>query len=270
MKTTFKLTPAQSHSSEKFSLMHRTLPTPGRIMLLSLATAALLLQLRSAGAQNAYFQHNLVSDIAGYADRTDTNLVNPWGIALSGTSPFWISDNHAGLSTIYNGSGAPQSLVVIIPPPSGGTPPGAPTGIVFNNTTNFAVAPGSAARFIFATEDGTIASWASGNSAVVKADNSASGAVYKGLALGSSGGSNYLYAANFFAGTIDAFDANYSAATLTGSFSDPSIPAGFAPFDVQNIGGKLFVTYAKQDAAKHDDVPGAGNGFINIFDTSGN
>ena len=270
MKTTFKLTPAQSHSSKRFNLMHRTLPPPGRIMLLCLASAALLLQLQSAGAQNAYFQHNLVSDIAGYADRTDTNLVNPWGIAISATSPFWISDNHAGLSTLYNGSGVPLSLVVAIPPPSGGAPPGAPTGIVFNNTTNFAVAPGAGARFIFATEDGTIASWASGNSAVVKADNSASGAVYKGLALGSSGGNNYLYAANFFAGTIDVFFTNYSAGVLAGSFSDPSIPAGFAPFNVQNVGGQLFVTYAKQDNAKHDDVPGPGNGFVNIFDTSGN
>src|SRR5439155_8769797 len=140
IEPTLSSAPAQSHSSEKFSLMHRTLPTPGRIMVLSLATSALLLQLRSAGAQNAYFQHNLVSDIAGYADRTDTNLVNPWGIALSGTSPFWLSDNHAEFSTNYNGSGAPQSLVVIIPPPSGGTPPCAPTGIVCNNTLNFTVA----------------------------------------------------------------------------------------------------------------------------------
>src|SRR5437016_6983895 len=103
--------------------------------------------------QNAYVQHNLVSDLPGTADVTDTNLVNPWGIAFSATSPFWISDNHSGLSTLYNGSGTVQSLVVTIPPPTGAAPPAAPTGIVFNNTTNFIVVSNAPARFIFATED---------------------------------------------------------------------------------------------------------------------
>ncbi len=265
-------TSLQNNSSERSASVSRKHSTSTRASVLVVALAALLLRSQPAAAQNAYFQHNLVSDIAGMADNTDTNLVNPWGIASSTASPFWVSDNHAGLSTLYNGSGTPQSLVVTVPPPSGGTPPAAPTGVVFNNTTDFAVASNAVARFIFATEDGTIAAWNVnfGASAVVKADKSSSGAVYKGLAIGTSAGSNYLYAANFFAGTIDVFDATYSAATLAGSFSDPGIPAGFAPFNVQNISGKLFVTYAKQDAAKHDDVPGAGNGFVNVFDTSGN
>jgi uncharacterized protein (TIGR03118 family) len=218
-----------------------------------------------------YVQHNLVSDIPGMADNTDTNLVNPWGIATSATSPFWISDNHSGLSTLYNSSGTPLSLVVTIPPPSGGTPPAAPTGIVFNGNTNaFFVAPNTAAHFIFATEDGTISGWASLSNAVLKADNSAGGTVYKGLALASSGGSPYLYASDFHHGKIDVFDTNFTAATLAGSFSDPGIPAGFAPFNVQEINGQLFVTYAKQDADAHDDVSGPGNGFVNVFDTSGN
>jgi uncharacterized protein (TIGR03118 family) len=241
----------------------------GRI---TLGTAVVLLPFgwNKALAQNSYLQRNLVSDIAGMAEKTDTNLVNPWGIAASASSPFWVGDNHAGVSTLYDGNGVASSLVVTIPPPSGGTPPAAPTGVVFNNSTNFQVSPGAVSRFIFATEDGTIVGWNSGSSGVVKVDNSASGAIYKGLGTGSTGGSNYLYAANFFAGTIDVFDQNFGTATLPGTFLDPALPAGFAPFNVQNIGGQLYVTYAKQDADKHDDVPGAGNGFVNIFDTSGN
>jgi uncharacterized protein (TIGR03118 family) len=236
---------------------------------LGLAITSLALYWNNASAQNSYFQRNLVSDIAGMAEKTDTNLVNPWGIATSASSPFWVSDNHAGVSTLYNGDGIASSLVVTIPPPSGGTPPAAPTGVVFNSSTNFQVSPGAAARFIFATEDGTIVGWNSGSTGILKVDNSASGAIYKGLGIGTSNGSNYLYAANFFAGTVDVFDQNYGSATLPGSFLDPTIPAGFAPFNVQNIAGQLYVTYAKQDADKHDDVPGAGNGYVNIFNTNG-
>jgi len=236
---------------------------------LGLGIASSFLHWNDAAAQNSYFQRNLVSDIAGMAEKTDTNLVNPWGIATSASSPFWVSDNHAGVSTLYDGNGIASSLVVTIPPPSGGTPPAAPTGVVFNSSTNFQISPGLASHFIFATEDGTIVGWNSGSAGVVKVDNSPSSAIYKGLGIGTSGGSNYLYAANFFAGTIDVFDQNYAPATLPGSFLDPTIPTGFAPFNVQNIGGQLYVTYAKQDADKHDDVPGGGNGYVNIFDTSG-
>ena len=216
-----------------------------------------------------YVGRKLISDIPGQAEQTDPNLINPWGIAFSPTSPFWIADNHAGVSTLCNSSGLPLSLVVTIPSPAGGASPGAPTGVIYNNTPDFLVSPGLPARFIFATEDGTIASWNSGATAVLKADNSVSGAIYKGLALGSSGGSNYLYAANFHAGRVDVFDANYNLVTLAGSFSDPTLPAGFAPFNIQNVGEQLFVTYALQDAAGHDDVSGPGNGFVNVFDTSG-
>ncbi len=228
-----------------------------------------LLPVPVATAQNAYLQHNLVSDLPGLADNTDTNLLNPWGIAFSATGAFWISDNHAGVSTLYNSSGTPLSLIVNIPPPTGGTPPAAPTGIVFNGTTGFPVAPGAPAHFIFATEDGTIIGWNTGTNAVLKADNSASGTVYKGLAMGTNATGTYLYATDFHNGKVDVFDTNYAAATLTGTFSDPSIPAGFAPFGIQNVDGQLFVTYAKQDAAGHDDVPGPGNGYVNVFSTSG-
>jgi uncharacterized protein (TIGR03118 family) len=234
-----------------------------------LATVVAVCSIESANAQSAYAQHNLVSDVAGLANSTDTNLVNPWGIAFSPTGPFWISDNHSGLSTVYDSAGTPQTLIVSIPTAAGGTPPGAPTGIVFNNTTNFIVETNKAA-FIFAGEDGTISAWSSGTNAVLKADNSTSETIYKGLALASSGGSNYLYATDFHNGKIDVFDANFRQVTLAGSFLDPGIPVGYAPFGIESFGTNLFVTYAKQDANKEDDVSGLGNGFVDVFDTSGN
>ena len=234
------------------------------------ASTAVLLWFHMARAQNAYVVHNLASDLPGTADFTDSNLVNPWGIAFSGASPFWVSDNRTGLSTLYNSSGTPLTLVVSIPPQTGGSAPTKPTGIVFNSSTNFVVASNAVARFIFVTEGGTIAGWNSGSSAVVKVDNSAVGAVYKGLAIGGSGGSNYLYAANFHTGAIEVYDGNYKPTVLAGSFTDPTVPAGFAPFNIQNLGGQLYVAYAKQDTLKTNDVPGAGNGYVSIFSTSGN
>jgi uncharacterized protein (TIGR03118 family) len=221
-------------------------------------------------AQSAYTQHNLVSDVPGLADNLDTNLLNPWGIAFSATGPFWISDNHSGLSTVYNSAGVPQPLVVTIPPPAGGTPPAAPTGIVFNTTTNFIVVSNTAAKFIFATEDGTISAWATGTDAVLKADNSASSTIYKGLALGNANGSNYLYAADFHNGKVDVFDGAFNPVVWPGAFTDTNLPAGFAPFGIKAVGTNVFVTYAMQDAAAEDDVPGPGNGYVDIYDTSGN
>ena len=218
-----------------------------------------------ADAVTLYEQHNLVSDISGVADYLDSNLVNPWGITSSSTSPFWISDNNTGVSTIYNGSGQPNALIVTIPPPSGGTSPSSPTGVVFNGSSDF-----SAAHFIFATEDGTIAGWTSGTVAALKVDNSGLGAVYTGLAIGSNISGNFLYAANFSTGTIDVYDTNYNQAFLAGSFTDPNLPVGYAPFNIKNIGGKLYVTYALQDASKQDAVAGAGNGIVDVYDTNGN
>ena len=216
-----------------------------------------------------YQQTNLVSDLPGLAEHTDPNLVNPWGIAASATSPFWVADNGTGLSTLYNSSGTPQELVVTVPPFAGGTE-ASPTGIVFNGSPSFEVTPGTPARFIFATEEGTIAAWASGTTALLKVDNNAAGAIYKGLAIGNNGSGDFLYAANFHAGTIDVFDANFAAVTLAGNFTDPTLPAGYAPFNIQNIGDVLYVTYALQDANAEDDVPGAGHGFIDKFDLDGN
>src|SRR5713101_6338120 len=166
----------------------------------------LLATLQPARADNAYAQTNLVSDIPGVALNTDAALVNPWGISFAPTSPFWISDNKTGLSTLYTGSGTKLGLVVTIPPP-GGSPAGtlaAPTGTVFNGGTSF-----KGDKFIFATEDGTIAGWQGGTSATLQVDNSGASAVYKGIALGQNASGDFIYATNFNAGTVDVFDTNY-------------------------------------------------------------
>ncbi len=195
----------------------------------------------------------------------DPNLVNPWGVSFSSSSPFWVSDNGTGVATLYNvnpttNATVKQGLTVSIPGA------GNPTGQVFNS--NSAAFNGNA--FLFVSEDGTISGWrgALGTSAETLVAGSTRN-VYKGAALGTVSGSTYLYAANFATGKIDVVPGAASPA-LTGNFIDPGIPAGFAPFNIQNIGGKLYVSYAKQDAAKTDDVAGAGNGYISQFDLNGN
>jgi len=215
-----------------------------------------------------YSQHNLVSDVPGLADHTDPNLVNPWGIAIDPNGSFWIADNRAGLSTVYDGSGLPLSAGVVILPAAGG-PPAAPSGIVFNSTADFVVGPNLPAQFIYATENGAIVGWNKATGPVLKVDNSLSGAAYKGIALAGSDGSNYLYAANFSAAGVDVFDAAFNPATLAGSFSDPNLPAGFAPFNIRNVGGRLYVTYALKDAATANELPGPGNGYVNVFEPNG-
>lgn len=220
-----------------------------------------------AGAATGYSETKLVSDLALPGVTQDANLKSPWGLSYGPTSPFWVANESAGYVTLYNGAGAVQALVVTIPPPGGGNVASHPTGIAFNGTSDF-----GAKSFLFATEDGTISGWAGsdGTTAVVEVDNSASGAVYKGLAIGNNGSANYLYATNFNSGAIDVFDDTFAPASLAGSFTDPSMPAGFAPFGIENIGGVLYVTYAKQDGSAFDDVPGAGNGYVDEFDTDGN
>ncbi len=236
--------------------------------------AALAPQLAFAAGANVYIQHNLVSDVAGQADVTDPNLVNPWGVSFSATGPFWVSNQGKGNSTLYNGSGTITPLVAVVPSANGsGT--GTPTGQVFNGTATAFLLPGinRAATFIFATEDGTISGWANGltnNVSVVMVNNSGSSAVYKGLAIGSNAGGPLLYAANFNSGKIDVFDAKWNPTSVAGGFNDPNLPAGFAPFNIWPVGGKLYVLYAKQDANKKNDAAGAGNGFVNVFDFDGN
>lgn len=218
----------------------------------------------SFAAPNEFKQTNLVSDIPGLATYTDPNLVNPWGLAASGGSPMWVSNGGTGTSTIYNGIGTPSALVVTIPAPLGAQ--GKPTGQIFNGTTAF-----NGDRFVFATENGTIAGWrgALGTNAETLFDMSTAGAIYKGLAFGTAGANSYLYATDFHNARIDVFGSS-GAPAMAGSFIDPLLPAGYAPFNIQNLGGRLFVTYAMQDADAEDDVAGAGHGFISTFDLSGN
>ena len=233
-------------------------------MLLLPAAACLLLAPARSRAQ--FDQTNLVSDQPGVARFTDANLVNPWGIAAAPGGTFWISDNGTGVATLYNGAGTKAALTVTVPIASGGTPPAAPTGQVFNGN----VADFGGAHFLFSTENGTLSAWNSGTNAVLNVDNSASGAVYKGLALANNGTVNRLYASNFNSGAIDVFSNTFQTVALGGSaFTDPNLPAGYAPFNIQNIGGKLFVTYAKQNALKHDDIAGAGNGVVDVYSPDG-
>jgi uncharacterized protein (TIGR03118 family) len=239
-----------------------------------LALTQLPVPLRAAS--NFYQQHNLVSDGSVTADHTDPNLVNAWGIAFNPNAVVWIADNGTGKATLYDGTGALQALVVTVPLPTGVSGASTPTGIVFNSSSDFVVKKGSAsgaASFIFATEDGTVSGWnptVDPTNAILMVDNSASGAVYKGITLAGNGTAHFLYATNFHNGTVDVFDSSFHPASLSGSFSDPTIPVGFAPFGIQNFNGDIYVTYAKQDADKHDDVKGKGFGFVNVFDSNGN
>ena len=226
-----------------------------------------------------YYQAvNLVSDQAGHAKIQDTSLVNAWGIAVGvGGGNFWISDNGTGLTTLYsgdvNGSSLKRNNLVV------NIPGGAPTGQLFNSTSDFVVDDGAGhtgpALFIFASESGQITGW---NPAVplpapsrqAQTGATVDGAIFRGIAMGNDGTGNFLYATDFHSGQVDVFDSTFTQTTLAGSFTDPNLPAGYAPFNIANINGTLFVTYAQQDADAEDDVRGAGHGFIDAFDTDGN
>jgi uncharacterized protein (TIGR03118 family) len=252
-----------------------------------------------------YKQTNLVSDIPSMAPVFDPNLKNPWGLTRSSGSPFWVGNNNSGTSTVYSSDGKtatpagflpdpPGSLFnnfVIVPPP--GFAPGTqstPTGVVFNGSgTDFLLDKGAPAGlpaiFIFATEDGTISGWDPGANvakgakppsinAVLEVDNSdngsTNGAVYKGATSAEVGGKKFLYVANFRSAKVEVYDTNFKRVHLDeDAFEAEDVPRGFAPFNVQNIGGTLFVTYAKQDAARHDPVGGDGLGFVELFTPHG-
>jgi uncharacterized protein (TIGR03118 family) len=230
-------------------------------------------------AGSAYRQANFVSDIAGFAFVQDPLLVNPWGIAFRGTSPFWVANNGTSTSSLYRGDVA-GSPVVKNPGLSFITVPGGlPTGVVGNATTDFAVTPCAVAScpaaFIWASETGNIVGWnpsAGPNATTGVIAASHGGHRYKGLAIGSNSGGNRLYAADFANGNIDVYDGTYALTTTTGSFADPTIPttAGntYHPFNIQNIGGSLYVMYAKVGTDGEDEA-GVGNGFVRRFNTDG-
>jgi uncharacterized protein (TIGR03118 family) len=254
-----------------------------------------VLALSTMGMAQAYQQTNLVSDIQGLAQnppngQPDAQLVNPWGLVASSTSPWWVSDNNAGVATLYNGQGVKQGLVVNIPSPVNGVA-GTPTGVVFTAAAGFTFqTKGTKATsvFTFVTEDGTIVAWGPGispdlpNDAFVVVDNStnptaATGAVYKGATIAqmTAGGPFFLYVTNIRSGRIEVYDTNFAPVNLSGNdnegpaFLDREIPEGFAPFNVQEVSGDLYVTYARQNATKHDDFDFPGFGYVDKFSPKG-
>jgi uncharacterized protein (TIGR03118 family) len=218
----------------------------------------------AASNANAYVLHSLTASGAGSATFADPSLVNPWGLVAGPTTPWWTANNGSNTSTLYGGDGAKRALTVTV---DGGT-----TGTVFNGaTTGFALPGGTAgARFIFSSEDGKIRGWAAGTTAVVTADASGRGAVYKGLAIATlPDNTQRLYATDFHNGRVDIYDQNWQPVTIAGAFRDAKLPKGLAPFGIQTIGQRVVVTYAKQDSAKRDDVAGPAQGWFSVFDLNG-
>jgi uncharacterized protein (TIGR03118 family) len=233
------------------------------------ATTALVLagaSVAHAGDQhgNVYKKRNLVSDIPGVARITDLNLVNPWGMSAGPATPVWVADNGKDVSTLYSGGihhSVPVTLPLVV-----GIPGGAPTGTVFNPTSGFTLSNGMPAKFIFDSEAGMITAWNAGTQAEPVAGPP--GASYKGLAIATKGNDTFLYAANFNTGKIDVFNQSFALVTSPGGFVDPNLPADFAPFNVQELAGRIVVTYAKVGPTG-DDVAGPGNGYVDVFDTGG-
>jgi uncharacterized protein (TIGR03118 family) len=240
--------------------------------LVALAPAA---QSAPSRARNAYHQTNLVSDLPGLAQLTDPDLVNPWGMAAGPATPVWVADNGTDKATIYPGfvNGSPiqkAPLVVSIPG-------GAPTGQVFNGTPGFEVRDGDAsgpALFLFDSEAGLVTGWNPGVPPPPPSTQAQLGArvrhaIYKGLAIATTSAGTFLYGADFHRGRIDVFDQGFDRVHLPGRFQDRKLPRGYAPFNVQELGGRLYVAYAKQDADREDEVAGPGRGFVDVYSTSG-
>lgn len=254
-----------------------------KLPLKALVIGFIVLAFYSISFAQHYVQTNLVSDLPGLAAVTDPNLQNPWGLVAGPGTPFWVSNNAGGTSTLYaapDGSAATiVPLVVTIPNAPSQAAAGSPTGVLFNGSPNdFFLAPGQRAIFLFVTEDGTVSGWnpnVNPTKAVIKVDHSqvpdaANGAVYKGATIAEVDGRRFILAANFRSGRIDVFDSTFKQVRISeDAFDDELVPRGFAPFNVQAIGPNIYVTYAKQDAAKHDPVGGTGLGFVNVFNTHG-
>jgi uncharacterized protein (TIGR03118 family) len=226
----------------------------------------------------SYVATNLVSDLSAAnniygSSSNDARLINAWGVAFNPSGFVWVANNGSSTSTLYDGNGAPQSLIVSIPPGASGN--AMPTGIVFNGHQDFMVTANGmsgASAFIFAGQAGTLSGWSPGvdmTHAVTVFDGGPAGTVYTGLALASQGASDFLYAADFHHATVDMFDSNFAKANVAGSFVDQAMPAGYAPFGIQAIGGQIYVSYARQDAQGLKPVAGAGLGAVDVFDTSG-
>jgi uncharacterized protein (TIGR03118 family) len=241
--------------------------------------AALVFTMVLLAASSALAQHYTRTDLTtnnssvSPAPHIDPNLVNAWGLSRSSGSPWWISDNGTGLSTLYDSTGLAQSLIVSIPLPNGQTGTSKPTGTVFNYSSSFEVAPGAKSVFLFVTEDGTISGWNPNvnlNSAVVKVDHSKNGAIYKGCAIGTVPGGVRLYAANFASGQVEVYDGKFHQVTQVADFQDSKLPKNYAPFGIQNVGGNIVVTFARRPPGAGDEDHGSGLGFVDVFDLQGN
>jgi uncharacterized protein (TIGR03118 family) len=251
--------------------------TPSPIKIFALILAATSLTIGSANA-DSYSWTNFQSDIPGVAAHTDPNLVNPWGMAASSGGTIWVSNNGTGTSTLYRQDGTANSLVVTIPTSARNKGTGNPTGVVFNGTPFFKVTKNGnsqPARFIFVSEDGSISGWnpaLDGTHAIIAVDNGTNKgtnrAIYKAATLGMANGHNFLYVANFHSGRVETYNETFQPVGFP--FVDPNLPAGYAPFGIRNFNGEIFVTFAQQDAKGEDEVAGPGNGFVDVFNTSGN
>ena len=247
----------------------------------SVTAACSLLMFSSASLAQRYVQTNLVSDIAqppnanGTSVTVDPNLVNAWGLARGASSPWWVNNGGTGTSTLYTGAGAAVPLVVAIPNSQGVSGPSVPTGMVFNGTADFELAPNNPAAFIFATKNGTIAGWgppatpvvAGKSSAITKVDEGQAGAVFTGLTWVAFNGAHFLLAANFRENQIEVFDKNFARASLPGQFQDTRRPSDFAPYNIQAVGPLVVVTYARQNPAQ--TAPLDQGGIVAVFNTEG-
>ena len=239
---------------------------------------ALLLAIVFSGAAQAqrYTVTPLVTDTGIGGTTQDTNLVNPWGVSRSSGSPFWVADNGTGKSTLYDGNGVPQSLVVTIAPVSETSGPATPTGTVFNgNPASFPVRSGKQAIFLFVTEDGTISGWnptVDATHSVRVVNQNATGSVFKGATIGQISNADYLYVADFGTSQVTVYNAFFAKTSLgANAFRDPLLPSNeWAPFNVQNVGGNIYVTFAKKAPGAHDETDGPGLGRVDVFDTRGN
>jgi uncharacterized protein (TIGR03118 family) len=244
-----------------------------------LLSTALLITAGLACANNDFDWENLQSDVHGVAELTDTHVVNPWGLARSAWDTLFVADNGTGVATEYFEDGTPvpnfaNPHIIRIPPSAANTEGANPTGTVWNNTSSFHVSNGVnslPAKLIFVSEDGMISGWnpnLNNNHAFRAVDRGATGAIYKGVTLGVANNHTFLYATNFHSGRVETYNENF-ALHIGFPFDDPNIPAGYAPFGIRNFDGNVVVTYAKQDAEREDDVPCAGCGFIDVFNTHG-
>jgi len=243
--------------------------TAQRDVLCRIALGAACLLATSLRAEGQHYKvSNYVSDQPGQGQHLDVNLVNPWGLARSESGPWFVANNGSGTATSYNINGVLRPPVVNVPGAQGGK--AAPTGVVYNGTSDFEISPGKPARYIFVSEDGTISGWNPdvGLQAVVKATDPT--AVYKGIAIANFRGANYLYVTNFKTRRVENFNSQFQNVRLRLTyFADGAIPASYSPFNIRNIGNIIYVTYAQVDPATLDDVPGPGKGYLNVFTTGG-